>query len=79
MSFQLMVMDNGCTKGKDLAGVYKAGRPIIRKVLKIRIWLVPRLLGQYVATVAALQPGELPKFSSSKPSGRSDAPDCITV
>ena len=28
----------------------------------------PGLLGQSVATVAAHQPGELPKFSSSKPS-----------
>ena len=28
----------------------------------------PGLLGQYVATVAAHQPGELPKSSSSKPS-----------
>ena len=28
----------------------------------------PGLLGQWVATVAAHQPGELPKFSSSNPS-----------
>ena len=38
----------------------------------------PGLLGQYVATVAAHQPGELPKSSSSKPSERSDARGCIS-
>ena len=37
----------------------------------------PNLLKQYVATVAAHQPGELPKYSSSKPSERSEATDCI--
>ena len=36
----------------------------------------PGLLGQEEATVEAHQPGERPKSSSSKPSERSDAPDC---
>ena len=59
-----------------LAPMYTVGHPVIRKVLKIRIWGVPGLLGQYVATVAAHQPGELPKSSSSNPSERRDAQQC---
>ena len=49
---------------------YRVGRPAVRKVLIIRIWVVPRpawAVGSYSRGPIAR---ELPKFSSSKPSER---------
>ena len=49
--------------------MYRAGCPVIRQVLKMKIWGVPP--GWWAATVATYcpsRPGELPKFLSSKPS-----------
>ena len=48
--------------------VYRAGRLVIRKVLKTIIWGVPPgLWAATVATYCPSRPGELPKFLSSKP------------
>ena len=37
------------------------------------------LLGQYLATISAHQPGELPKSKSTQPSPSPDAPDCTII
>ena len=64
-------------RAEKSSGSYSAGRPIIRKVLKTRIWVVPPAwaVGSYSSRPTS-RAGELPKSSSSKPSERSDAPDC---
>ena len=40
-----------------LAGEYSAGRLIIRKVSKIKIWVVPRLVGRYCSYLLPKQNG----------------------
>ena len=40
-----------------LAGEYSAGRLIIRMVYKIKIWVVPRLVGRYYSYLLPKQNG----------------------